>query len=529
MGFFKSALRSGFYRFEALLDNAFGSEWNPMTQLGALGYFFYWIVAVSGIYLYIAFDTSVIGVYESVEYLTNDQWYLGGIMRSFHRYASDAMVLFMLVHMLREFALDRYRGARAFSWLTGIPLIWLVYAAGITGYWLVWDELAQYLAIKTMEWLDYLPIFGEPIARNFLAPDRVDDRFFSLLIFMHIFVPLFLLLVMWIHIQRISKPKVNPPRGLAAGLMAMLFAVSLYTPAISHGPADLTLVPANLNLDWYYLGLYPLFDILPAGIIWAAAIGFTALLVGVPYAARRKRPPAAVVDLSNCNGCERCMDDCPYSAITMVPRTDGLPFDRQASVNPSLCVACGICSGACPTAQPFRRKSDLVPGIEIPGLPIKELREQVDNLDLDAEGGPRIVIFGCENGAKADALNKKSVGVVSLPCIGMLPPAFIDYALSKKLVEGVFLAGCRDGECFNRLGGNWMKSRILRERDPYLRRRVPRDRLHYCGVSAIEGPDLKEEFERFETQIQMLSSDATEEEDLKKRLRLGSEMEEGVS
>ena len=32
---------------------AFGPRWNPLYQLGALGFFYYWIVAVSGIYLYI--------------------------------------------------------------------------------------------------------------------------------------------------------------------------------------------------------------------------------------------------------------------------------------------------------------------------------------------------------------------------------------------------------------------------------------------------------------------------------------------
>jgi hypothetical protein len=36
--------------------------------------------------------------------------------------------------------------------------------SGITGYWLVWDKLAYYVAITTSELLDYLPIFGEPIA-----------------------------------------------------------------------------------------------------------------------------------------------------------------------------------------------------------------------------------------------------------------------------------------------------------------------------------------------------------------------------
>ncbi len=124
-----------------------------MAQLGALGFFLFWIVAVSGIYLFIFFDTGVIDAYTSVEAITHRQWFAGGVMRSFHRYASDLMVVVLVIHMLREFAHDRYRGARWFSWFTGVPIIWMLYASGITGYWLVWDKLAQYVAIVSSELL----------------------------------------------------------------------------------------------------------------------------------------------------------------------------------------------------------------------------------------------------------------------------------------------------------------------------------------------------------------------------------------
>ncbi len=133
VAFVQGWLRWGFEIVEALLDRIFGPAWNPLYQLGALGFFYYWVVAVSGIYVYILFDTGTTEAYDSVQYMTVDQWYLGGVMRSLHRYASDGMILMMVVHMLREFALDRYRGARWFTWVTGTPILWLVFVAGITG------------------------------------------------------------------------------------------------------------------------------------------------------------------------------------------------------------------------------------------------------------------------------------------------------------------------------------------------------------------------------------------------------------
>jgi len=90
----------------------FDPELNPLGQLGALGWFLFWIVAATGIYLFAFFDTGIVNAYGSVEWLSTDLWWHAGIMRSFHRYASDLMVAVMLVHLVREFVYDRYRGVR---------------------------------------------------------------------------------------------------------------------------------------------------------------------------------------------------------------------------------------------------------------------------------------------------------------------------------------------------------------------------------------------------------------------------------
>ncbi|HSD95545.1 MAG TPA: cytochrome b N-terminal domain-containing protein, partial [Sulfuricaulis sp.] len=130
--------RRAFSFFEHAFDAAFGPRINPLYHLGALSFFFFWVVAASGIYVYVFFETSIDGAYRSVEYLTLTQWYAGGVARSLHRYASDAMVITVLLHLAREFVLDRYRGVRWYAWLTGVILLWFLYASGIGGYWLVW-------------------------------------------------------------------------------------------------------------------------------------------------------------------------------------------------------------------------------------------------------------------------------------------------------------------------------------------------------------------------------------------------------
>ena len=49
-GVFRRALRRGFDQAERGFDVLFGPEWNPIGQLGALGWFLFWIVAATGIW-----------------------------------------------------------------------------------------------------------------------------------------------------------------------------------------------------------------------------------------------------------------------------------------------------------------------------------------------------------------------------------------------------------------------------------------------------------------------------------------------
>ncbi len=501
MSLVQSGLRRMFEIVEAWLDRIFGPAWNPLYQLGALGFFYYWVVAISGIYVYVLFDTGTTEAYDSVQYMTVDQWYLGGVMRSLHRYASDGMILMMVVHMLREFALDRYRGARWFTWVTGTPILWLVFVAGISGYWMVWDQLAQYIAIASTEWFDWLGIFGESIARNFLAPHSLDDRFFTLLTFIHIVAPLLLLLVLWIHLQRVTKPRINPKRGLAAGTFLMLVALSFVKPAVSHPPADLAAVPGVLNLDWFYLSAYPLMDTFSYGAVWAFAAILSFMLFALPWLPPVRRPAAAVVDLDNCNGCERCANDCPFNAILMRPRSDTLPFEQEASVDASLCVACGICAGSCPTSTPFRRASDLIPGIDLPDRSLRVLRDRLEVAAAGLAGDARVIVFGCDHAARLDTLASNRIGTLSLPCIAALPPSFIDYVLSRDLADGVVITGCRDGECFNRYGVAWMEARMAGTRDPYLRPRVPRERILTAWAAGADRAALAKAIEGFRTRL----------------------------
>ncbi|MFN0315647.1 MAG: 2Fe-2S iron-sulfur cluster-binding protein [Burkholderiales bacterium] len=272
-----------FLGVEQLFNTAFGEKLNPFYHLGKIAFFLFWVIAASGLYLYAFFDTGVRQAYESVEYLTQQQWWLGGILRSVHRYASDAMVVTMLLHMLRHFCFDRYRGFRWFSWVSGVGLLWLVYASGINGFMLPWDQLAQFVVVGTAELLDWLPLFNGRLVRNFIYQTAVNDRLFSLLAFMHIGIPLVLLLFMCVHVQRVPKASTHPPRANWLPLLVSLVALSIVAPVVSHAPADLGFSATQLTFDWFYLATFPLMYTWSVREVWILLASTTALLLILPW------------------------------------------------------------------------------------------------------------------------------------------------------------------------------------------------------------------------------------------------------
>jgi len=173
-----------------------------------------------------------------------------------------------------------------------------------------------------------------------------------------------------------------------------------------------------------------------------------------------------------------------------------MAFDTEAVVLADNCMSCGICAGACPTSTPFRRARELVPGIELPDHSIAGLRERTLAASTRMNGGTRVLVYACER-AGAEGLSGPDTEVITMPCVAMLPPAFIDFALSRRLAEGVMLAGCAEGDCYFRLGDEWTRQRLAGQRDPYLRSRVPRERLVTCWLPGVSSRRRKHALSRF--------------------------------
>lgn len=458
----------------AALDRVFAPGANPWRHLGALAFLSLVTCTVSGLYLYALFDTSAAGAYQSG--LALDGSVPGRLVRGVHRYSADALVVFTGLHLAREAARGHFRAHRAWSWVSGVVLVPLSWVAGITGFWLAWDERALASAAAVAEWLAAWPWHAVAFTRDFTGAG-LTDRFFSLVVFLHIGLPLAALAATWAHFQRLSHVRAWPPAALGVPLVAALAVLALAHPVASLGPAEAFSVPASLAVDWFFFFPHPLARAWgPGALGLALSAGLVALAV-TPWAARRPRQPAACVDLANCNGCARCAADCPFGAVVMVPRSDGRRHAREARVDPDLCSACGMCAGACPSATPLRTRTPLVNGIDLPAQPMPALRQA---LDAAFDAGRSPVVFACA-GARASA----GPQAIAIECAAMLPPSFGEYAL-RRGASGVVVAACREGDCEHRLGDRWMRERLAGTRAPRLRAVVPRARFAVvaCGSDA---------------------------------------------
>ncbi len=468
---------------EAWLDRLVSPALNPLYHSGTIAVLSLAVAAVTGLYLFVFYRVGTEAAHRSVEGIMAHPLGIGALMRSLHRYASDAAVLAAALHGLKMLLDDRFWGARWIAWVSGLTLLALVWVTGATGYWLVWDVQAQVLSVTTAKLLDVLPIFGEPLVRTFVDSERIQNFLFFLVLFVHISIPFLLGAMYWVHVMRLSRARFLPPRVVLGVTGAALVAASLARPAVSGAPADLSRLPGIVPIDWFYFAYFPLTGLDPrAG--WALAGGAALALLVLPWVLRGPVPARARVENVACTGCTRCWKDCPYGAIAMVPRADGTRYKLVAVVNPARCVGCGICVGACDSA-----------GIVLADQPVAVLGDAVTARirALAAAGAAApVVVYACRLmahlgdrvGPDGTLAGVPGTIVMGLPCAGLLHPEMIVKTLAAG-ARGVFVAACAPENCPAREGSRWLADRLAGQRQPAARG-LPAGRVVMRGYAAVE-------------------------------------------
>lgn len=511
-------------RLDAWFNALYTWRWNPLYHSGALVVACIAVLLVTGLYLLLFYRIG--SPYESVHAL-DAQWWGGKWIRGLHRYTSDLAVVAALVHAVRMFAQRKTWGPRARAWVSGVALLGILFVCGWTGYVMVWDVHAQLFAVEGARLLDALPIFSEPIGRAFTGEDAVPGAFFFMNLFAHIVLPVGIALFLWIHVSRLARTRLLPPKPLLWGMVALFTGAAVLWPAPLGPKADLLRLPGDVSLDVVYGFWLPVTRTMGAGWVWLAAAGVAAAVLLVPVLTRpraEKAPPPSYVNPRFCTGCEQCCHDCPYEAISMVKRHDGRD-GYVGLVDPAKCVSCGICAGSCApmgVGPPGRTGRDQLArvkafiaetgGLRHPRHSRGRSDRPVPPRAAEDPGLADVVVIACSRGAAGQgAAWVAGARVYPLGCVGNLHTSVIEYLL-RAGVAGVMVASCPPRDCWSREGVKWLEERVYNQREAELKDRVDRTRLRVVYAAAAEGRLLERRVALFRSQMRTLDRAHSENE-----------------
>ena len=449
---------------------------NPLAQSGCSANFALAVAVLSGVALLIWYSPSVQFAYTSLEAIGGGT--LGGWVRAMHRYSSDLAMMLIVVHAARMLLARKFAGARWIAWASGVGLIALVWFIGWTGYWLVWDQPAQQVAVASMRALDMLPIFGEPISRLYLADRLVPSLLFFVVFFLHMLLPLMIAIGLVVHLLRLNRVRLFPTRGLMIALTGGMVIASILAPAPLDAPARMAQKAAAFTVDAWYLTPLALALRLQSAGLWIALGAAIVLGALIPWLLGRRRTKTATrsgvtgegpsppwqtfVDESRCHACTQCVQDCPFDAVAMATRTDGKRFETRARGDPARCVGGAVCVGSCDS--------------EAMNLPWFDTALEEARLEREAlAGGGWLALVGGDIDGSRGRFDRDrwaawmpGYTIEYVPTASWVRPKFVERLLARG-VRGVVVVRHARSESAARDGNRWIAERLAGTRKPSFR------------------------------------------------------------
>lgn len=464
----------GFKFISMNLDRLFGRlyDWrlNPFASSGTFSVVLLVILVVTGLYLILIYRLGA--PYQSVVDIQSQVWG-GRWVRAMHRYATDLSLIFIVFHIFRMFSQGKTWGPRLLAWVSGCVMLGMFSLSAYTGYILVWDRFALSLAKNGAHLVDLISILPNPLSRAFSGDVSLGNSFYFMNLFLHVAIPLGLFAALWAHTAKLSNPKWFPKKSIWIGVTTALFLLAISFPIKMESSANVLEVQGRMVEDLWFSWWLPIKEQLGEVNFLIFVFAVVGLFFSAPFLWRPKKemaPQASQHDEASCEGCEQCVTDCPYEAISMVPRTIGEGSPMVANVNSIDCVSCGICSASCSqfSIGPVGRSG-------------RDQLRQIKNLEVSEN---KIPLYLCKNRASSLAM-KDQYEPVLVDCVGNIHTGVLTAALHAN--ASVAMAPCDPECCEMRYGSQLELERIYESREPGLPGRIDLKRIQWLQNKPSQG------------------------------------------
>jgi ubiquinol-cytochrome c reductase cytochrome b subunit len=179
---------------------------------GATLFFLFSVLVGTGMLMTLTYTPSPDAAYESVRYITEEQ-YLGWFIRGLHYWSAGMMVVMIFFHLFRILLVGGYKLPREGTYLIGVFLFFGVMIMAFTGYILRWDERALYGLQVVMHMFSRVPFIGDELVRFVIGGEEIGARTLTRLYAVHvIFVPATLAGLIGFHLYLVIVHSITSKR-----------------------------------------------------------------------------------------------------------------------------------------------------------------------------------------------------------------------------------------------------------------------------------------------------------------------------
>ncbi len=249
---------------------------NRTYGLGGISALLFIVLAVTGVFLRFKYVPTVEGAYNSVVQL-QDYYIFGRMLRNMHYWASNLMILVVVLHLIRVVFSNAIYYERAKNWRYGLLMLVFVLLFAFTGYLLTWDQLSYWAVTIMLSLVEYIPLVGSALADWIKGGEHIGQQ--TLLTFYALHTGLllvFMIALMMVHFYLVRKAKgvaytldegekeervrsypnlvrVEAMAALVVFVLLLLLSICFNAPLKEMANPEIT--PNPSKAPWYFIGL----------------------------------------------------------------------------------------------------------------------------------------------------------------------------------------------------------------------------------------------------------------------------------